>query len=134
MWRRVPFSDFQARLRIYNGTFMGTISEPGWYTQFGLGPSGKLYLCPIPTQTQEMEVDLTCIPTPLLNDNDPDPIPYPWTDAVAYWAAVLCLMQQQRGEDAKAMALLFNDDLPMCAAVVCPQMLQSPYGAVMRSV
>lgn len=133
MWRRVVWSDFQARFRIYNSTFWGVISEPGWYAQFGSGPNGSLYLAPIPSQRCPMEVDLSCVPLPLLTDKDIEPIPYPWTDAVSYWAAVLCLMQQQRMADAKEMATLFNTDLPMCAAVVCPQMLQTPYGATLRS-
>ena len=81
-----------------------------------------------------MEVDLTVIPQPLLTDDDAEPIPYPWSDAVSYWAAVLCLLQQQRREDANAMAQLFNSELPLCASVVCPQMIQNVYGATMRSV
>jgi hypothetical protein len=133
MWRRVVWTDFQARFRIFNGTFYGTVSEPGWYAQYGEGPAGKLYLAPIPSQDNPMDVDLTCIPQPLLTDNDPETIPQPWIDAVPYWAAVLCLLQQQRGQDAQAMAQVFNSDLPMCAAVVCPQMIQTPYGATMRS-
>lgn len=133
LWRRIVWTDFQARFRIYGSTFMGTISEPGWYAQYGLGPTGSLYLAPIPTQELPMEVDLTVIPQPLLNDNDIDPIPYPWRDAVPYWAAVLCLLQQQRAQDATAMAQVFNSDLPMCAAVVCPQMIQTAYGATLRS-
>jgi hypothetical protein len=133
MWRRVVWSDFQARFRIYNGTFMGAISEPGWYAQFNEGPIGKLYLAPIPSMEMPMDVDLTCVPLPLLTDNDPEPIPYPWTDAIAYWAAVLSLMQQQRREDAQAMAQLFNTELPLCASVVCPQFIATAYGAAMRS-
>lgn len=133
MWARIPWSDFQARFRIYGGTFTGTFSEPGWWSQFNDGPIGRIYLAPVPTQRNPMEVDLTCLPQPLLSDRDPDPIPYPWQDAVAYWAAVMCLLQQQRREDAQAMAQLFNSDMPMCAAVVCPQMLVSPYGATIRS-
>lgn len=132
-WRRIVFTDFAARFRIYNNTFLGTISEPGWWAQYGEGPAGKLFLAPIPTQIQEMDVDLTCIPAPLLDDNDPEPIPMPWTDAVSYWAAVLALLQQQRREDAQALAQLFNAELPFCAAVVCPQMLQTSYGATLRS-
>jgi hypothetical protein len=132
-WRRVVWTDFQARFRIYNGTFMGTISDPGWWAQYGAGPLGRMYLAPIPTSDMEMDVDCTCIPLPLLTDNDPDPIPYPWSDAVAYWAATLCLLQQQRAQDAQAMAVLFNTEMPMCASVVCPQMIQNPYGATMRS-
>jgi hypothetical protein len=133
MWRRLVWTDFQARFRIYNGTFYGVISEPGWYAQYGEGPYGALYLAPIPSQPMPFDVDLSCIPSPLLTDKDPEPIPYPWTDAVSYWAAVLALLQQQRREDAQAMAQLFNSDMPTCAAVVCPQMIQNPYGATLRS-
>lgn len=133
MWRRVVFSDFQARFRIYNGTFYGTVNEPGWYSQLGKGPAGALYLAPIPSTSNPIDVDLDLIPTPLLTDNDPEPIPMPWTDAVSYWAAVMALLQQQRAEDAKAMALLFSTDLPMCASAVCPQLITNPYGATMRS-
>jgi hypothetical protein len=132
-WRRLIWTDFQARFRIYNGTFYGILSEPGWWSQFGAGPLGQIYLAPIPSQSTPMDVDLTCIPSPLLTDNDPEPIPYPWTDAVSYWATVLCLLGQQRREDATAMAQLFNSDLPMCASIVCPQMIQNPYGATIRS-
>ena len=133
MWKRLIWTDFQARFRIYGGTFIGTISQPGWYAQYGEGPLGALYLAPIPTLAAPMEVDLTLIPKPLLTDDDIEPIPYPWTDAVSYWAAVLALFQQQRKEDAQAMAELFNTDLPMCAAVVCPQMIVNVYGATRRS-
>lgn len=133
MWRKIAWTDFQARFRIYNRTFLGTISEPGWFAQYGEGPDGKLYLAPIPSQQAPLEVDLTLIPAPMVDDSDPEPIPYPWRDAVVYWAATLCLLQQQRREDAQAMAALFNSDMPMCAAVVCPQMIQTPYGATIRS-
>lgn len=133
MWHRIPWTDFQARFRIYNGMYYGVISEPGWWAQYGEGPYGKLYLAPIPSCAMPMDIDLSCVPQPLLADEDPEPIPYPWTDAVSYWAAVLALMQQQRTQDAKAMADLFNADMPMCAAVVCPQFISSPYGAVIRS-
>jgi hypothetical protein len=132
-WRQIPWSDFQARFRVYGRTFIGTISDPGWWAQFGQGPEGKVFLAPIPSQMAPMELDLTCIPAPLVNDDSPEPITYPWTDAIPYWAAVLCLMQQQRAQDAQAMAQLFNSDLPFCASVVCPQFLQSPYAATLRA-
>lgn len=133
MWRRIVWTDFQARFRLYGGTFMGILSEPGWWSQYGVGPAAKIYLAPIPTTSLPMEVDLTVIPMPLMTDGDSEPIPYPWTDAVSYWAAVMCLLQQQRREDAAAMAELFGTELPMCASVVCPQMIQTAYGATLRS-
>ena len=133
LWKRIVWTDFQARFRIYGGTFYGTISSPGWYSQYGSGPLGALYLAPIPSIASPLEVDLTLVPSPLLTDDDIEPIPYPWVDAVSYWAACLAFLQQQRKEDAQAMAELFNSDLPMCASVVCPQMIQNAYGATMRS-
>lgn len=133
LWRRIVWTDFQARFRIYGRTFYGTISEPGWWSQFNEGPIGSLYLAPIPGQKLPMEVDLTCIPEDLLTDKDHEIIPYPWTDAVAYWAATLCLVQQQRTADATAMAQAFNAEMPFAASVVCPQMIQTAYGAAMRS-
>lgn len=133
LWRRIVWTDFQARFRVYGRTFMGTLSEPGWYAQYGEGPIGSVYLAPIPTQAMPMEVDLTCVPENLQNDNDAEIIPYPWTDAVAFYAAVLCLLQQQRTEDAKAMATAFNAEMPFAASVVCPQMIQTAYGATIRS-
>jgi hypothetical protein len=133
LWKRLVWTDFQARFRIYGGTFFGTISQPGWYAQYGEGPLGSLYLAPIPSIAAPMEVDLTLIPKPLLTDDDIEPIPYPWVDAVSYWATVLALFQQQRKEDAQAMAEVFNTDLPMCASVVCPQLIMNAYGATLRS-
>ena len=132
-WRRIPWTSFQSRFRLYGGTFIGTISDPGWWAQLGVGQLGKIYLAPIPTQFQPMELDLTCIPYELRTDNDPEPLVYPWTDAVPYWAAVYCLLQQQRPQDAKVMAELFAADMPMCAAVVCPQFVAAPYGANLLS-
>jgi hypothetical protein len=132
-WRRTVWTDFQARFRIYAGTFYGTVSEPGWWAQYGEGPSGRLFLAPIPSQENPMEPDLTCIPSPLLSDDDPEPIPMPWTDAVCYWAAILCLLQQQRQQDALGIGQLFNSDLPAMAAAVCPTFIANPYGATLRS-
>lgn len=132
MWRRIPWSDFQARFRVYGRTFYGTISDPGWWAQLGEGQAAQIYLAPIPSMRNPMELDLTCVPMSLETNDDPEPIPYPWTDAVAYWAAVLCLLQQQRKEDATAMATLFNSDLPFCASVVCPMFLSSAYATTMR--
>lgn len=80
-----------------------------------------------------MQLDCSCMVYPLENDDDPEPLPYPWTDAVAYYAAWLCLIQQQRREDAQAMLQVFASELPFAASVVAPQSITSPYGAVMRS-
>lgn len=133
LWRRVPWTDFQARFRVWNRTFIGTISEPGWYAQYGLGLLGVIYLAPIPSQANTMEWDCSCLPQPLINDDDIEPIPQPWQDVIPYFAAVLALLQQQRLQDAQLMMQLLNTDLPFAASVVNPQMIQTSYGATMRS-
>lgn len=132
-WNRVPFTDFNARFRIWNRSWLGTISYPGYYSQYGFGTGGSVFLAPIPSQEQPMQLDCSCQVFPLENDDDPEPLPYPWTDAVAYYAAWLCLIQQQRREDAQAMLQVFASELPFAASVVAPQSVTSPYGAVVRS-
>jgi hypothetical protein len=133
MWNRLVWSDFQARFRIWNRAWIGTISYPGFYAQFGFGTGGSIYLAPIPSQVQPMELDCSCTPFNLENDDDVEPIPEPWTDAVSFYAAWLCLLQQQRREDAMALLQVFQAELPFCASVVAPSMVQSPYGAVVRA-
>lgn len=134
MWNRIVWSDWQARFGIWNRAWVGTISYPGYYAQYGFGSGGSIFLAPIPSQIQPMELDCSCLPLPLENDDDPEQIPEPWVDAVSYYAAWLCLIQQQRREDAQAMLQVFAAELPFCASVVSPQSIQSPYGAVVRSV
>lgn len=134
MWNRVVWSDWQARFGIWNRAWLGTISYPGYYAQYGFGSGGSIFLAPIPSQIQPMELDCSCLPLPLENDDDPEQIPDPWVDAVSYYAAWLCLIQQQRREDAQAMLQVFQAELPFCASVVSPQSIMSPYGAVVRSV
>jgi hypothetical protein len=133
VWRRIVWTDFQSRFRIFNGTWYGTISEPGWWAQYGEGTIGSIYMAPIPAQELPMEVDLTCIPAPLLTDDDSEIIPAPWDDAVVWWAAVLALLQRQRPQEAQGMMQMFNTEMPFCAAVVNPQMIQTTYGATIRS-
>jgi hypothetical protein len=134
MWNRLVWSDFQARFRIWNRAWVGTISYPGFYAQLGFGTGGSIFLAPIPSQVQPMELDCSCQPFPLESDDDVEPIPYPWVDAVSFYAAWLCLVQQQRTQDAAAMLQVFAAELPFCASVVAPNMVTSPYGAVNRSV
>jgi hypothetical protein len=132
-WNRLVWSDFQARFRIWNHAWIGTISYPGFWAQYGFGVTGSLYLAPIPSQEQPMDIDCSCMPFPLDTDNDPECIPYPWSDVVPYFAAFFCLMQQQRQADALGMLQLCQAELPVAASVVSPMMITAPYGAVLRS-
>lgn len=129
VWNRLVWSDFQARFRIWNRAWIGTISYPGFWAQYGFGIAGSVFLAPIPSQQQPMELDCSCSPFPLLSDDDAEAIVQPWTDSVPYMAAFFCLAQQQRLQDAQGMLALFQADLPFCASVVSPQMVTSPYGS-----
>lgn len=133
-WNRIPWTDFNARFRIWNRGWRGTISWPGYWSQYSFGTLGSLFLAPIPSQAQPMELDCSCMPFPLQRGDDPEAIPQPWQDAVAYYSAWLCLLQQQRGQDAQAMLQTFQAELPFAASVVNPTVVTSPYGAVNRSV
>lgn len=133
MWNRLPWTDFQARFRIWNKMWIGTISYPGFYAQYGFGVTGSIYLAPIPSQEQLMEIDTSCMPFPLTTDDDPECIMQPWTDAVAYYAAFMALLQQQRLQDAQLLLQLFQTEMPFCASVVAPTMIQAPYGATIRA-
>lgn len=133
-WNRIVWTDFNARFRIWNRAWVGTISYPGWYAQYGFGTGGSIFLAPIPSQVQPMELDTSCQPLNLENDDDPEQIPDPWRDAVSFYAAWLCMIQQQRREDAMALLQVFQAELPFCASVVAPQMIQSPYGSAVRAI
>jgi hypothetical protein len=133
IWNQVPWTDWQARFGIWNGAWVGTISYPGWWAQYGFGVNGSIFLAPIPSQAQSMELDCSCMPFPLETDDDPECIPQPWCDAVQYHAAFHALLQQQRPADAQALLQLYQAEMPFCASVVAPTFIQSPYGAVVRA-
>jgi hypothetical protein len=133
MWNRIPWTDFQARFRIWNRGWIGTISSPGFWSQHAFGTIGSIYLAPIPSLAQPMDVDCACLPFPLETDEDPECIPMPWTDAVPFYAATMCLLQQQRQQDAAMLLQIFSAELPFAASVVAPTLIQAPYGAALRA-
>lgn len=134
VWNYVIWTDFQARFRIWNHAWTGAISYPGYWSQYSFGAGGSLYVAPIPSMIMPMEIDCSCLPMPLDRDEDPECIPMPWCDAVCYFAAFMAMLQQQRPQDAASILQLFRSELPSCAAIVSPQRIVSPYGAVNRSV
>jgi hypothetical protein len=120
LWRQMVWTTFQARIRIYNGTFTGSPSV-GFWSQFSFGSLGSIYLGPIPSQANPMDWDCTCLPLALNTDADPEAIPYPWTDLVPFYAAYLALLSQQRPADADQMFARMMQMNPWAARVVKPQ-------------
>jgi hypothetical protein len=99
------WSEFQAYLRIYSNTQM---NYPIYWSQFGQGVAGSLYLFPWPAQPLQLDVDVCCTPINLVTDGTAEAIPYPWTDAVPYYAAYLAYENSSRKEDADRMFKMYS--------------------------
>lgn len=104
----MPFTEFQAYCRVFEGT---TQNYPRVWTQYGQGAMGSIYLFPVPSGTYSMDWDCVCIPADLASDSDPEAIPYPWTEAVPYYAAMLCYEYAQRNDDADKMQSKFTQKM-----------------------
>ena len=75
--------------------------------------SGTVLIQPPPDQPYVSEWDVLCTPQPLVNpsDADTDVIP-PWSDAVQYWAAMLCLNKLQNFEQADHYLKMYSARVP----------------------
>lgn len=74
---------------------------PTFYSQFGQGAAGSVFLYPLSSATYQQEWDALCLPMNLETDQDYEVIPAPWTDAVAYFAAALCYEDIQSLNNAR---------------------------------
>ena len=104
----IPFADLQAYARSYN---LGVTSYPFYWSTFGDGTNGQVWLFPIPTQALEMEWIVSCLPIDLVNDDTVEIIPESFTDAVKFFAAYLAYLNSQRTGQAVIMLNYFNDYL-----------------------
>lgn len=101
----VIWSEYQAYLRIYQNTQQ---NYPVYWSQYGQGVAGNIYLFPIPAQPLQMDVDVCATVVDLTSDSTPEAIPYPWTDAVPYYAAYLAYENSSRKEDADRMFKMYT--------------------------
>lgn len=93
------FSVYQSQIRSYPFQYEYV---PTFFSQFGQGNNGSLFMFPLPSQTYQVEYDCFCLPTDLTLDNSiPEALPQPWTDAVKYMAVSLCFMELQNLNAAK---------------------------------
>lgn len=104
----VPFADLQAYARSYN---LGVSSYPFYWSTFGDGENGQVWLFPFPSISSEMEWLVSCVPKPLYSNDDPEAIPENFTDAVKFFAAYLGYLNSQRTGQASLMLNYFNDFL-----------------------
>ncbi len=104
----IPWDELQAYGRSYN---FGVTSYPFYWSTYGDGEAGEVWLFPIPTTNSEMEWDCTCIPLDLQSDNDPEAIPEGFRNAVKYYAAHLAYVGSQRPQYSQMMLQMFNETL-----------------------
>jgi hypothetical protein len=103
----LSFSKFQALVRSYtNGNFLYT---PFWWSQFGQGAAGSVYMYPNPDQTYPVELDCLCLPLDLATDTDIELIPAPWTAAVPFYAAFLAMMSMADPAVLNLAATYYNE-------------------------
>lgn len=104
----VPFADLQAYARSYN---LGVTSYPFYWSTFGDGENGQVWLFPVPNQALEMEWICSCAPKDLNTDNDVEIIPSNFTDAVKFFAAYLGFLSSFRSGQALIQLNYFEDFL-----------------------
>jgi hypothetical protein len=104
----LPWDELQAYARSYN---FGVTSYPFYWSTFGDGESGEVWLFPIPSTSQEMEWDCTCVPIDIFTDNDPEAIPEGFRNAVKYYAAHLAYVGSQRPAYSQMMLQAFQETL-----------------------
>lgn len=117
---------FDAILRAYQPIYIG---PPYWWTMYGSGSGGVIYMNPIPQQAYPADVDAICMPIPLVNDATLEAIPSPWDVAVPYYAAHLAYLGNQRAADAKVMLDLFDLNMRVARQSTRGSDIPTMYGA-----
>jgi hypothetical protein len=90
--------------------------------------TGTVLIQPPPDQPYVSEWDVMCLPQPLVSgsDVDKDVIP-PWSDAVQYWAAMLCLNKLQNFEQADHYFKLYSARVPKIIIGAGGTRIPNPY-------
>lgn len=104
----LPWDELQAYGRSFN---FGITSYPFYWSTYGDGENGEVWLFPIPTQNLEMEWDTTCVPSELTDDDAKEPLPEAFRPAVKYYAAHLAYVGSQRPSYSQMMLQMFQEIL-----------------------
>jgi hypothetical protein len=105
----IDFSSLQAYMRSYN---LGVTSFPYFWSTFGDGTNGQLWLFPVPIgggYIGEIELLVSASPKQLFSNNDVEIIPDNFRDAIPFRAAFLANMNAQKTGAANLMLNYFND-------------------------
>lgn len=104
-----------------------------YFTQRGLiftihEQTGNVLIQPPPDQAYVTEWDTLCLPLPLINPGDMDTqvIP-PWSDAVQYYAAMLCLSKLQNFEQSDHYYKIYSARVPKIIVGAGGTRIPNPY-------
>jgi len=104
----MAWDELQAYCRAYS---VLNTSYPSVWSVFNDGPTGEIWLFPIPSQAGEIELDVSARPSALNSDDDYDAIPEGFQEAIKFKAASLAFMSSARYAQAQVMEDLFADTL-----------------------
>ena len=119
------FSIYQAQIRSWPYQYQYI---PVMASQYGIGAAGSFYCYPLPSQTYQYELDCYCLPTDLTTNLDYDVIPDPYTDASAYFAAHLGMLDMQNYNIAQFYLNLFDKQLGIYSHSANIGRAVNPYG------
>ena len=108
---------YMLRFRAFT-LFQAYMRSQTYFTQRGLiwtihEQSGLVLIQPPPDQPYVSEWDVMALPQPLVNTSDVDTdVISPWSDAVQYYAAMLCLSKLQNFEQADHYFKIYSARVP----------------------
>jgi hypothetical protein len=119
------FSTYQSMIRQYPRAYQYV---PAFFSQFGQGTAGSVYVYPLPSQTYAAEWDCQVIPSDLIDDQSYDALPAPWTEAVPYMAAHLAMIELQNFNAARAFMELYEKWALLYSQYARVGRVTNPYG------
>jgi hypothetical protein len=111
----LPWDDFQAYCRAYSVLNM---SYPAVWSVYNDGPTGEIWMFPVPSQYCEIDLDVSAAPIDLYSDNDYDAIPSAFQEALKYGAAAIAFETTGRYAQAQVMEDRFADSLGIARVAV----------------
>lgn len=119
------WSFFQFYLRSNSMSYQ---NYPLYWSQYGQGTTGSIYLWPVPNEYSAMEMDCFFDVADLSDAQTADLIPTPWTEPVFYYAAYLAYLNAQRYDDARTMLGEHERLMAQARMTVSPPRTPDPYG------
>lgn len=100
----MPWDDLQAYARSYN---ILVTSDPRYWSTYGDGQNGQVWLFPVPVNNLEMEWDCFAVPADIFDDSAYEALPASFRTYVPFYAAHLAYLNSQRSGQANVMLELY---------------------------